>query len=53
MKAQAVADRNRKWHSSSGRSIIETLIVVTIAAILTSVALPQMKKAGTWTDLLS
>src|SRR5437016_14347048 len=45
MKAQAVANRNRKWHSASGRSIIETLIVVTIAAILTSVALPQMMSA--------
>jgi len=45
MKAQAVANRNRRWHSAKGRSIIETLIVVTIAAILTSVALPQMMSA--------
>src|SRR5947209_20497164 len=44
MKAQAVAN-HCKWHSASGRSIIETLIVVTIAAILTSVALPQMMSA--------
>ena len=45
MKAQAVGNRNRKWHSARGRSILETLIVVTIAAILTSVALPQMMSA--------
>src|SRR3989442_4514143 len=45
MKAQAGANRNRSCSSASGRSILETLIVVTIAAILTSVALPQMMSA--------
>src|SRR5437588_11967505 len=45
MKAQALANRNRKWHSAHGRSILETLIVVTIAAFLTSVTLPQIISA--------
>lgn len=37
--------QNATWRSDGGRSIIETLIVVTIAAILTSIALPQMISA--------
>ena len=41
MKTQA-GKKNHNWHSNSGHSVIETLIVVTIAAILTSVALPQI-----------
>jgi len=41
MNTQAI-EETQSWHSSSGRSIIETLVVVTIAAILGVVAVPQM-----------
>ena len=41
IKAPAMANRERE----AGRSIIETLMVLTIAAILTSVAVPQMISA--------
>jgi Tfp pilus assembly protein FimT len=42
MNTQATIEKPQSWHSSSGRSIIETLVVVTIAAILGAVAVPQM-----------
>jgi type II secretory pathway pseudopilin PulG len=42
MNTQATIEETKIWHSSSGRSIIETLVVVTIAAVLGSVAVPQM-----------
>src|SRR5947208_6691350 len=45
MKAQALANQNREWHSARGRSMLETLAVVSIAAILTSVTLPQIISA--------
>jgi competence protein ComGC len=41
MKAQ-VAEKTKRWPSDSGRSLIEILIVVTIAAILVAVAVPQV-----------
>lgn len=34
-----------RWDSESGRSVIETLMVVAIAALLVSVAIPQMLSA--------
>ena len=39
------ATRSKRFRCESGRSIIETLIVVAIAALLTSVALPQLLSA--------
>jgi len=37
--------RKRQWADDEGRSIVETLIVVAIIALLTSAALPQMISA--------
>ncbi len=45
MNTQATIKKTRSWHSSSGHSVIETMVVVTIAAILGSVAVPQMISA--------
>ena len=45
MKSQMTTERRRDWHSSSGRSLVETLIVVAIAAVLASVTLPQIISA--------
>src|SRR6266851_3663816 len=45
MNTQATIKKTRSWHSSSGYSVIETMVVVTIAAILGSVAVPQMISA--------
>ena len=45
MKAQLSAKQNQGWHSDSGRSLIEVLIVVAIATILTAVAVPQVISA--------
>jgi Tfp pilus assembly protein FimT len=42
MNTKATIETPQTWHSSSGRSIIETLVVITIAAILGAVAVPQM-----------
>jgi Tfp pilus assembly protein FimT len=42
MNIQATTEKPQSWHSSSGRSIIETLVVVAIAAVLGAVAVPQM-----------
>ena len=42
METQFATDGNHKRHSENGRSIIETLMVVAIASILTSVTLPQV-----------
>ncbi len=44
VKAQTSADRLTR-NSENGRSLIETLIVVAIASLLTAVALPQMISA--------
>ena len=45
MNEQVRIETNRHGHLESGRTVIETLIVVTIAAILISIALPQMMSA--------
>jgi Tfp pilus assembly protein FimT len=45
MNTQATIEETQTWHSSSGRSIMETLVVVTIAALLAAVTLPQMISA--------
>ena len=45
MNTQATTQETQIWHSSSGRSIVETLMVVTIAAILGAVAVPQLISA--------
>ena len=42
MNTQATIENVQSWQSSSGRSIIETLVVVAIATILGVVAVPQM-----------
>jgi Tfp pilus assembly protein FimT len=42
MNNQATIEKTQNWHSASGRSIIETLVVVAIAAVLGVVAVPQM-----------
>jgi Tfp pilus assembly protein FimT len=42
MNTQATIEKTQSWHSASGRSIIETLVVVAIAAVLGAVAVPQM-----------
>jgi type II secretory pathway pseudopilin PulG len=42
MNTQATFEETQSWHSSSGRSIIETLVVVAIATVLGAVAVPQM-----------
>jgi Tfp pilus assembly protein FimT len=44
MKAQ-VAGKAKRWHSNSGRSLVELLAVVAIATILTAVAVPQVISA--------
>jgi Tfp pilus assembly protein FimT len=45
MKAQ-VAHKNRQgWNSDSGLSVLETLAVVAVSAILTGIAVPQMISA--------
>jgi prepilin-type N-terminal cleavage/methylation domain-containing protein len=44
-KAQPATEIDHSWRSSSGRTLIEMLVVVAIAAILTSVALPQLISA--------
>ena len=45
MNTQATIEEMQTWHSASGRSIVETLMVVTIAAILGAVAVPQLISA--------
>src|SRR5438132_5126664 len=45
MKAQLATDKDRRWHSNSGASVIEALMVVAIATVLTSVTLPQIISA--------
>lgn len=45
MNNKATIEKPQSWHSASGRSIIETLVVVTIAALLSAVAVPQMINA--------
>ena len=45
MNTQATIEETQTWHSSSGRSLVETLMVVTIAAVLGAVAVPQMISA--------
>src|SRR5438477_6778560 len=45
MNTQATIEETQSWHSSSGRSIIETLVVVTIAAVLGAAVVPQMISA--------
>jgi Tfp pilus assembly protein FimT len=41
MEAEIAAEKYR-WRSQAGRSMIETLIVVAIIALLTAIAVPQM-----------
>jgi len=45
MRTEINAENNRGWRSQSGRSLIETLAVVAIAALLTTMAVPQMMNA--------
>jgi len=45
MNTQATIEKTQSWQSSSGRSIIETLVVVAIATVLGAVAVPQMISA--------
>ena len=45
MNEQVNPEINRRWRSQSGRTIVETLTVVAIAALLTSIAVPQMLSA--------
>src|SRR2546425_7237013 len=45
MKAQLATEKDRRWHSNSGGSVIEALMVVTIAAVLMAVTLPQIISA--------
>lgn len=42
MKTQVAAEKNQKWRTERGRTMIETLAVVAIASILTAVAVPQV-----------
>jgi Tfp pilus assembly protein FimT len=42
MNTQATIEKNQSWHSASGHSVVETLVVITIAAVLGAVAVPQM-----------
>ena len=42
MNTQATIEKTKTWHSASGHSVVETLVVITIAAILGAVAVPQM-----------
>ena len=42
MNTQATIEKTQSWHSASGHSVVETLVVITIAAILGAVAVPQM-----------
>jgi type II secretory pathway pseudopilin PulG len=39
------SENNRGWRSQSGRSLVETLAVIAIAALLTAMAVPQMLSA--------
>lgn len=45
MNTQATIEKTQSWHSASGNSVIETLVVVAIAAVLGVVAVPQMISA--------
>ena len=45
MNTQATIEKTQSWHSSSGHSVIETMIVVAIAAVLGAVTVPQMISA--------
>jgi type II secretory pathway pseudopilin PulG len=45
MNTPATIEETQTWHSSSGTSLVETLMVVTIAAVLGAVAVPQMISA--------
>src|ERR1700694_5676650 len=42
MNTQATIEKTQSWVSASGHSVVETLIVVAIAAVLGAVAVPQM-----------
>lgn len=44
-RAHVATENGQGWHSSSGRSLVETLAVVAVAAILTAIAVPQMISA--------
>ena len=45
MRIEINAENNRGWRSQSGRSVIEMLTVVAIAALLTAMAVPQLINA--------
>jgi Tfp pilus assembly protein FimT len=45
MNTQATIEETQSWHSGSGHSVIETLVVVAIAAVLGALAVPQMINA--------
>jgi Tfp pilus assembly protein FimT len=45
MNTQATIQRTQGWHSASGYSVVEMLVVVTIAAVLGAAAVPQMISA--------
>ena len=48
MKPYVATNRDSNWHSSSGSSMVEVLVVVAIATILTSLAVPQMLATRRW-----
>ena len=45
MNTQATIEETQSWHSCRGNSVIETMVVVAIAAVLGAVAVPQMLSA--------
>jgi Tfp pilus assembly protein FimT len=45
MKSEITLENNRGWRSQSGRSIVETIMVAAIAALLGAAALPQVINA--------
>jgi Tfp pilus assembly protein FimT len=45
MNTQATIKETQGWHSSSGTSVIETLVVIAISAVLGAVAVPQVISA--------
>ncbi len=45
MNSKATIEKPQSWHSASGQSVIETLVVIAIASVLGAVTLPQIISA--------